>query len=68
MSRGRIPTTTWPAPIGAYDDEMRTLGSLPHTSFCASWSKSARCQLCTPMIEATQPVEPQALAIRRTAS
>src|SRR5215212_295249 len=29
------PSTTWPAPIGAYDDEIRTAGSSPHTSSCA---------------------------------
>src|SRR5579875_3470718 len=62
------PSTTVPAPIGAYDDEIRTLVSSPHTSSWAFWSKSARCQLCTPTIEPTQPVDPQALASRRAAS
>ena len=62
------PSVTTPAPIGAYDDETRTFVSSPHTSSCACWSNNARCQLCTPMIELTQPVEPQALASRRTAS
>src|SRR6476620_2075179 len=56
------PSTTVPAPIGAYDEEMRTVGSSPHTFSWARWSNSARCQLCTPMIEPTHPVEPHAVA------
>ncbi|SLH03869.1 Uncharacterised protein [Mycobacteroides abscessus subsp. abscessus] len=47
---------------------MRTSVSSPHTSSWACWSNSARCQLCTPMMPATQPVEPHAAAIRRTVS
>ncbi len=62
------PSVTTPAPIGAYDDDTRTLRSSPQTSSWACWSNSARCQLCTPMMELTQPVEPHALASRRTAS
>ncbi len=40
----------------------------PQTSSCACWSNRARCQLCTPMIELTQPVDPHALPSLRTAS
>ena len=56
------------AEIGAYDDEIRTEESSPHPSSWACWSNSARCELWTPMIELTHPVDPQALAMRRTAS
>lgn len=34
-----------PAPIGAYDEEIRTVGSEPQTSSWARWSNCARCQL-----------------------
>ena len=62
------PSTTSPAPIGAYDEEMRTEVSRPHTSSCACCGNSARCQLWTPTMPATHPVDPQAPPIRRTAS
>ena len=46
-----LPLSTSPsavflaAPIGAYDDEIRTVGSSPQTSSCACCGNSARCQL-----------------------
>ena len=60
--RGKNTGETW------YDDEMRTLGSSPQTSSWAAWSNCARCQLWMPRMPATQPVDPHALASRRTAS
>ena len=56
------PSTTCPHP-SARTTTRSGARSSPHTSSCACWSNSARCQLCTPMIELTQPVEPQALAM-----
>ena len=53
-------------PIGAYDDEMSVAGSSPHTSCWARSSKMPSCHGCTPITDDTQPVEPHALAIRRT--
>ncbi len=54
-------------PIGAYEEEMSVDGSSPHTSCCARSSKMPSCHGCTPSTDDTQPVEPQALAIARTA-
>ena len=42
-------------------------GSAPHTSCWACGGNRASCQGCTPITEATQPVDPHALAISRTA-
>ena len=41
--------------------------SSPHTACWASSEKSATCQGCTPTTLLTQPVEPQAEAMSRTA-
>ena len=43
------------------------LASAPQTSSWAWSGNRASCQGCTPTTEATQPVDPQALAISRTA-
>ena len=42
-------------------------GSAPQTSSWACCGNRASCQGCTPTTEATQPVDPHALAISRTA-
>ena len=42
-------------------------GSAPQTSCWACGGNRASCQGCTPTTEATQPVEPHALAMSRTA-
>src|SRR5690349_22946949 len=46
---------------------MRVPGSAPQTSAWACGGNSASCQGCTPTTEDTQPVDPHALAISRTA-
>jgi hypothetical protein len=53
-------------PVGAYDDDARTLVSSPQTACCASSAKSAICHGCTPKTLETQPVEPQAPAMSLT--
>src|SRR5215469_18514891 len=61
------PGTASARPVGAYDEDIRVAGSAPQTS-CWPWGgNSASCQGCTPRTEATQPVDPQALAMSRTA-
>src|ERR1700712_1984217 len=62
------PPSAWTAlPVGAYDELSRVLVSLPHTACCASSANSATCHGCTPTTLETQPVEPHALAMSRTA-
>jgi hypothetical protein len=61
------PGSAWARPVGAYDDEARVSGSSAQTSSCAASGNSPICQGCTPSTEATHPVDPQALAISRTA-
>src|SRR3954447_6141617 len=61
------PSVSCALPVGAYDEESRVFSSDPQTACCASSSKSATCQGCTPTTDDTQPVEPQAPAISLTA-
>ena len=61
------PSVICALPVGAYDDDSRVEVSWPHTACCASSSKSATCHGCTPTTLETQPVEPQAEAMSRTA-
>ena len=68
MPESLKPPSVWTAlPVGAYDELSRVSVSLPHTACCASSANSATCQGCTPTTLETQPVEPQALAMSRTA-
>ena len=53
--------------MGAYDELSRVAGSEPHTACWASSANSATCHGCTPTTLHTQPVEPQAPAMSRTA-
>ena len=61
------PSVCTALPVGAYDELSRVVVSLPQTACCASSAKSATCHGCTPTTLETQPVEPQALAMSRTA-
>jgi hypothetical protein len=61
------PSTSLARPVGAYDEDIRVSGSAPQTSCWPCGGNRASCQGCTPMTEATQPVDPQAPAIIRTA-
>src|SRR3954469_10807024 len=61
------PSVTVALPVGAYDEDSRVCWSSPQTACCASSANSATCHGCTPTTEETQPVEPQAPAMSRTA-
>src|SRR4051812_6561828 len=61
------PSVCTALPVGAYDELSRVAVSLPHTACCASSANSAPCHGCTPPTLETQPVEPQAPEISRTA-
>ena len=62
------PPSAWTAlPVGAYDELSRVLVSCPQTACCASSANSATCHGCTPTTLETQPVEPQAEEMSRTA-
>src|ERR1700712_4728855 len=61
------PSATIALPVGAYDELSRVLTSLPHTACCASSLNRATCHGCTPTTLETQPVEPHAEAMSRTA-
>src|SRR3954447_13289004 len=62
------PPSAWTAlPVGAYDELRRVLVSVPHTACCASSAKSATCHGWTPTTLDTQPVDPHALEMSRTA-
>ena len=61
------PGSACALPVGAYEDDIRAARSVPQTSSWACGGNSANCQACTPRTEATHPVDPQALAISRTA-
>ena len=54
-------------PVGAYDELSRVPVSSPQTACCASSANSATCHGCTPTTLETQPVEPHAEAMSRTA-
>src|SRR5262245_25375086 len=56
------PSTRSMRPVGASEEEMRTLESLPHTSSCACSGKRASCQLCTPTTPSTQALDAQPVA------
>src|SRR4051794_30771030 len=61
------PSVIVALPVGAYDELSRTLVSEPQTACWASSANSATCHGCTPSTLETQPVEPQAEAMLRTA-
>ena len=61
------PSVTLAFPVGAYDELNRVPVSSPQTACCASSANSATCHGCTPTTLETQPVEPHAEAISRTA-
>src|SRR4051812_25462903 len=61
------PSVCTALPVGAYDELNRVAVSSPHPACCASSENNATCQGCTPTTLETQPVEPQALAMSRTA-
>ncbi len=61
------PSVCTALPVGAYDELSRVPVSSPHTACCASSAKRATCHGCTPTTLETQPVEPHALAMSRTA-
>src|SRR3954453_14377414 len=65
--RMKPPSVSEAFPAGAYDELSRTLVSEPQTACWASSANSATCHGCTPTTLDTQPVEPQAEAMLRTA-
>ena len=54
-------------PVGAYDELSLVSVSSPQTACWASSANSATCHGWTPTTLETQPVEPQADAMSRTA-
>src|SRR4051812_29518532 len=63
------PSSTFSTvPDGAYDDEIKTLSSLPQTSFWAASENRPSCQLWTAVTPRTQALDPQAVPTSRTAS
>src|SRR3954447_15104499 len=61
------PSVCTALPVGAYDELSLVAVSAPQTACCASSANRATCHGCPPTTLETQPVEPQALAMSRTA-
>src|SRR5438270_451501 len=74
LEKDQVPLRTYPPstgstmPVGAYDDEMSTRSSSPHTSSCACRGNNASCQLCAATTASTQAVEAHTVPISITAS